>query len=166
MGPQGVGKTARPIGQAALRLARHACEKGDQRASRTALAVSNWDAHSGRYTRLDNAPDNLDAQVRLPKVIGHDFRHHFPRPQMRCIGIGNRVFGNLSLLIARVEERGAVAGDCGAKARQLRRFTGRLCGTDTGHLQSTAVKTASKESGHCSWSHARLELHRIYRDFP
>ena len=80
------------------------------RAPCLAVGVSSSAGRSGRYSRSDNAPDNPDAQARLPEFArGNEFGDHLPWPKTRCFDIGDRVFSNLFLLVARVEDCRAVA---------------------------------------------------------
>src|SRR5688572_11741931 len=47
----------------------------------------------------------------LPELAcRNDFGHNFAGPQARSIDVGDRVFGNPSLLVAGVEDRGSIAG--------------------------------------------------------
>src|SRR6266446_9810206 len=44
------------------------------------------------------------------RTYWHDFSDNFPRPESRCIDIGNRIQGHPLLIFARVEDRRAIAG--------------------------------------------------------
>src|SRR3954467_14552190 len=47
----------------------------------------------------------------LPEGDGlADLGHRFPGPQARGVDVGDRVLGDLALLVARIEDLGAVAG--------------------------------------------------------
>src|SRR3954464_13341836 len=49
--------------------------------------------------------------LRLPERDGlADLGDHLPRPQARCVDVGDRLLGDLALILARVEDLGAVAG--------------------------------------------------------
>jgi hypothetical protein len=39
----------------------------------------------------------------------HDFGHDLARPQPGCVDVGDRVVGNATLLVRRVEDRGSIA---------------------------------------------------------
>src|SRR4051794_16640224 len=52
----------------------------------------------------------LVLRLRLPEVARWgEFRDHLAGPEAGCVHIGNRVFGNLPLLVRDVEDRGTVA---------------------------------------------------------
>ena len=78
---------------------------------RICAGVSNPGARSGRYSHWGYVPNNPDAQLRFPEVTcGRHFGNHLARPQMGSLDIGDRVFGNFSLFVARVENRRTIAG--------------------------------------------------------
>ncbi len=127
MGPQSAGRTARPIGNATVRLVPSTlASKGRQTASAARLAQASDVAASfaSPARQFPIWPDVIagvsvwDAlQIILmfgfgfPEVARrNNFCDHLARPQMRSFDIGDRVFGDLSLLIAGVKNRRTVAG--------------------------------------------------------